>query len=128
MKRFIVTGGAGFIGSAVARHLISDTTSEVCVIDKLTYAGNTANFAEAADSDRFRFEQADICDAAEMERIFNEFKPIIVQFWEDSIKTFGPVSNVRLARKYLKDIINNDGKSAYERLVRSSETYVSASK
>ena len=75
MKRFIVTGGAGFIGSAVARHLISDTTSEVCVIDKLTYAGNTANFAEAADSDRFRFEQADICDAAEMERIFNEFKP-----------------------------------------------------
>ncbi|MBQ4652340.1 MAG: hypothetical protein IJB78_06470, partial [Oscillospiraceae bacterium] len=60
--------------------------------------------------------------------LFNEFKPIIVQFWEDSIKTFGPVSNVRLARKYLKDIINNDGKSAYERLVRSSETYVSASK
>ena len=60
--------------------------------------------------------------------LFNEFKPIIVQFWEDSIKTFGPASNVRLARKYLKDIINNDGKSAYERLVRSSETYVSASK
>ncbi len=60
--------------------------------------------------------------------LFNEFKPIILQFWEDSINTFGPVPNVRLARKYLNDIINNDDKSAYERLVRSSKTYVSASK
>lgn len=60
--------------------------------------------------------------------LFNEFKPIIIQFWEDSINAFGPVPNVRLARKYLKDIINNDDKSAYERLVRSSETYVSTSK
>lgn len=60
--------------------------------------------------------------------LFNEFKPIIIQFWEDSIHTFGPEPNVRLARKYLKDIINNDDKSVYERLVRSSKTYVSANK
>lgn len=60
--------------------------------------------------------------------LFNEFKPIIIQFWEDSINAFGPVPNVRLARKYLKDIINHDDKSAYERLVRSSETYMSANR
>ena len=60
--------------------------------------------------------------------LFNEFKPIIIPFWEDSINTFGSVPNVRLARKYLKDIINGDEKSVYERLVRSSETYLSASK
>ena len=60
--------------------------------------------------------------------LFNEFKPIIIQFWEDSINTFGPVPNVRLTRKYLKDIINGDEKSVYDRLVRSSETYLSASK
>lgn len=58
--------------------------------------------------------------------LFNEFKPIIIQFWEDSINTFGTVPNVRLARKYLKDITNNDPQSAYDRLVRSSETYLSA--
>lgn len=60
--------------------------------------------------------------------LFNEFKPIIIQFWEDSINAFGPVPNVRLARKYLKDITNSDEKSAYDRLVRSSETYMSANR
>lgn len=60
--------------------------------------------------------------------LFNEFRPIIIQFWEASINNFGPVPNVKLARKYLKDIINCDGQSAYDRLVRSSKTYVSAFK
>jgi hypothetical protein len=60
--------------------------------------------------------------------LFNEFKPIILQFWEDSINTFGPQPNVRLARKYLKDIENGDEQTVYNRLVRSSETYVSANK
>ena len=60
--------------------------------------------------------------------LFNEFKPIIIQFWEDSIRTFGPAQNVKLARKYLNDIINCDAKSAYERLMRSSETYLSANR
>ena len=60
--------------------------------------------------------------------LFNEFKPIIIQFWEDSIRTFGPAQNVKLARKYLNDIINCDAKSVYERLMRSSETYLSAYK
>ena len=60
--------------------------------------------------------------------LFNEFKPIIIQFWEDSINRFGAVSNVRLAKKYLTDIINSDEVSVYERLIRSSETYVSTYK
>ena len=61
-NRIIVTGGAGFIGSAVVRHLINNTDSEVCVVDKLTYAGNLESLAEVSDSERFRFEKVDICD------------------------------------------------------------------
>ncbi|MBN2643206.1 MAG: dTDP-glucose 4,6-dehydratase [Victivallales bacterium] len=71
----IVTGGAGFIGSAVVRHIIKNTTDELCVIDKLTYAGNLESLAEVSASKRFRFEHADICDKAELDRIFADFQP-----------------------------------------------------
>ncbi len=74
-NRIIVTGGAGFIGSAVVRHIIGNTADEVCVIDKLTYAGNIESFAEAAHSPRFHFEKVDITDRAALDRIFAEFKP-----------------------------------------------------
>ena len=70
-----MTGGAGFIGSAVVREIIRNTQDEVCVIDKLTYAGNPENLAPVADSPRFHFEKADICDAPEMNRIFTAFRP-----------------------------------------------------
>ena len=60
--------------------------------------------------------------------LFNEFKPIILQFWESSIRRFGAVPNVRLARKYLSDIIRGDAQAAMNRLIRSSETYVSSQK
>lgn len=75
MNRIIVTGGAGFIGSAVVRNIIRNTQDVVCVIDKLTYAGNLESLTEIADDPRYRFEKADICDAAEMKRIFFDFKP-----------------------------------------------------
>ncbi|MGO4743602.1 dTDP-glucose 4,6-dehydratase [Serratia quinivorans] len=73
--KIIVTGGAGFIGSAVARHIISDTSDEILVLDSLTYAGNLESLTVIADNARFNFEHADICDRAALDRIFNEFKP-----------------------------------------------------
>ncbi|MBR1871053.1 MAG: dTDP-glucose 4,6-dehydratase [Kiritimatiellae bacterium] len=74
-KRCIVTGGAGFIGSALTRHLIKETQAEVLVIDALTYAGNLSSLAEVEASDRFRFLKADICDAAAMAEAFAAFRP-----------------------------------------------------
>jgi dTDP-glucose 4,6-dehydratase len=76
--RFLVTGGAGFIGSAVTRKLIAETGHRVCVVDKLTYAGNMASLASVADHARFRFEKADIGDGERMRAIFASFDPDIV--------------------------------------------------
>ncbi|CAI1515545.1 dTDP-glucose 4,6-dehydratase [Serratia quinivorans] len=73
--KIIVTGGAGFIGSAVVRHIINDTSDEILVVDSLTYAGNLGSLKEIADNDRFKFEHTNICNRAELDRIFNEFKP-----------------------------------------------------
>lgn len=74
-KRCIVTGGAGFIGSALVRHLINDTEATVLVIDKLTYAGNLESLSAVSDSPRYSFLQADICDQGAMDRAFQEFGP-----------------------------------------------------
>jgi dTDP-glucose 4,6-dehydratase len=73
--RVIVTGGAGFIGSAVCRHLIKDTGAEVTNLDKLTYAGNLDSLRAISGDRRYRFAKADICDAAAVERLFNEVRP-----------------------------------------------------
>ncbi|MBE6393413.1 MAG: dTDP-glucose 4,6-dehydratase [Lentisphaerae bacterium] len=75
MNRILITGGAGFIGSAVARHIINSTDDCICVVDKLTYAGNPENLASISSSPRFCFEKADICDKPAMDRIFNDFRP-----------------------------------------------------
>lgn len=75
MKQFLVTGGAGFIGSAVVRHLIQQTEHRVVVVDKLTYAGNLSSLAPVADSDRFAFEQVDICDRAALDRLMAQYQP-----------------------------------------------------
>ena len=75
MKQFLVTGGAGFIGSAVVRHLIQQTEHRVVVVDKLTYAGNLSSLDEVASSERFAFEQVDICDRAALDRIMTHYQP-----------------------------------------------------
>lgn len=73
--KILVTGGAGFIGSAVIRYLIGETTEQVINLDKLTYAGNLESLGQAADSERYSFEQVDICDVAELQRVFSVYQP-----------------------------------------------------
>jgi dTDP-glucose 4,6-dehydratase len=74
-RTFIVTGGAGFIGSAVVRKIIRDTPHQVVVVDALTYAGNLDSLEPVASSNRYRFERADIADQATMARIFAQYDP-----------------------------------------------------
>ena len=73
--KIIVTGGAGFIGSAVIRHLINNTEHTVLNVDKLTYAGNLESLASVADSSRYQFTQTDICDRTALDQLFNDFQP-----------------------------------------------------
>lgn len=77
-KSVLVTGGAGFIGSAVVRHLINDTVHSVINVDKLTYAGNLESLKSIADNPRYHFEQVDICDADEIKRVFHQHQPDII--------------------------------------------------
>jgi len=71
----LVTGGAGFIGSAVIRHLVKNSNHDVANIDKLTYAGNLDSVATVSSSDRYRFYQVDICDRSALDKVFAEFQP-----------------------------------------------------
>lgn len=75
MKKILVTGGAGFIGSAVVRHIINDTQDAVVNVDKLTYAGNLESLESLANHPRYAFEQVDICDRAALDRVFAEHQP-----------------------------------------------------
>jgi dTDP-glucose 4,6-dehydratase len=77
-RRILVTGGAGFIGSAVVRRIIGETMHAVCVYDKLTYAGNLASLAPVAQDSRFQFVRGDICDAAAVATTFRHFRPNVV--------------------------------------------------
>tara|TARA_B100000925_G_scaffold254026_1_gene206739 strand:+ start:2331 stop:3365 length:1035 start_codon:yes stop_codon:yes gene_type:complete len=73
--KILVTGGAGFIGSAVVRYIIKNTTDTVINIDKLTYAGNLASLSEIDESPKYFFEQFDICDKTQLKRVFKKYKP-----------------------------------------------------
>jgi dTDP-glucose 4,6-dehydratase len=78
MKTILVTGGAGFIGSAVIRHLIHDTEYTVINVDNLTYAGNLESLTSISDNTRYHFEQVDICDAKEIARVLLQYQPDII--------------------------------------------------
>ncbi|EHN71542.1 dTDP-glucose 4,6-dehydratase [Aliivibrio fischeri] len=73
--KILVTGGAGFIGSAVVRHIISNTQDSVINLDKLTYAGNLESLSDIDSNERYAFEHVDICDRAELDRVFLEHNP-----------------------------------------------------
>ncbi|HCB1766179.1 MULTISPECIES: dTDP-glucose 4,6-dehydratase [Citrobacter] len=73
--RILITGGAGFIGSAVVRHIINNTNDNIINVDKLTYAGNLESLKEVENNERYTFFKADICDGEAMARIFQETQP-----------------------------------------------------
>jgi dTDP-glucose 4,6-dehydratase len=74
-KTYIITGGAGFIGSAVVRHLLASSGHNVVNVDKLTYAGNLESLPGASSNPHYRFEHVDICDRSELERVFRVHQP-----------------------------------------------------
>ena len=85
--KILITGGAGFIGSAVIRHIIYGTTDHVVNVDKLTYAGNLESLAGVCEHSRYAFEKVDICDRAELDRVFREY-------WPDAVMHLAAESHV----------------------------------
>ena len=75
MQKIVITGGAGFIGSAVVRHIIENTQDSVVNVDKLTYAGNLESLESVENNPRYAFEQVDICDAKALARVFEQHQP-----------------------------------------------------
>ena len=73
--KILITGGAGFIGSAVVRNIIENTSDEAIVIDSLTYAGNLESLTTVNKDSRYHFEKVDICDRAELDRVFVQYQP-----------------------------------------------------
>jgi dTDP-glucose 4,6-dehydratase len=73
--KILVTGGAGFIGSAVVRHIISNTPNAVVNVDKLTYAGNLESLQSVDQNPRYAFERVDICNREALDRVFQEHQP-----------------------------------------------------
>jgi dTDP-glucose 4,6-dehydratase len=73
--KLIVTGGAGFIGSAVIRYLINESETTILNIDKLTYAGNLDSLSPVSNNPRYHFAQVDICDAPALQQVLTQFQP-----------------------------------------------------
>lgn len=76
--KILITGGAGFIGSAVVRYIINNTSDSVVNLDKLTYAGNLDSLVSVSSNQRYHFEQVDICDKAEVERVLSQHQPDVI--------------------------------------------------
>ena len=76
--KILITGGAGFIGSALIRYIINHTEDSVMNVDKLTYAGNLESLTSVANNPRYQFAQVDICDKTKMQQVFDEFQPDVI--------------------------------------------------
>ena len=123
----LVTGGAGFIGSAVIRHIINDTNYNVLNVDKLTYAGNLESLADVSNSARYQFSKTDICDQSKISELLHSFQPDIIMHLaaeshvdrsitgsSDFIQTniIGTYSLLEATRHYYQKL-NDDKKSTF---------------
>jgi dTDP-glucose 4,6-dehydratase len=134
----IVTGGAGFIGSAVIRHIIKNTTHNVLNIDKLTYAGNLESLSSISDNLRYQFSQTDICDKPNIEKLVNDFAPDIVMHLAaeshvdrsitgsaDFIETniIGTYTLLEVVRKYYSELGDNKKSTFRFHHISTDEVY-----
>lgn len=136
--KILVTGGAGFIGSAVIRHIIHNTDDEVLNIDKLTYAGNLESLKEIDQNPRYTFQQIDICDKEALEKAFNSFQPNLImhlaaeshvdrsidgpaEFINTNI--VGTYTLLEVARQYWQNLGDNDKKQFKFHHISTDEVY-----
>lgn len=107
MRKILITGGAGFIGSALVRYIINETSDAVVVVDKLTYAGNLMSLVLVAQSERFAFEKVDICDRAELARVFTEHQPdCVMHLAAETMLTVLLTARQRLLKPTLSGLIH----------------------